>query len=1123
MEDQAARSASVTALAEALSMVAGATERMGALWRAEQLAEEAWQSQHDLSAAVREIGVGVQALYEVATVEPVATDRREEALGRIVRWAERAVQLRSAADIPIVERCLTGAALHVALALAAPDRGAWIDQLSVPESYIKRASQIVGWAERAWLSADVRQHSKARGAASTACQCCLPALLSALKSQDSAAAFRVLESVRLWVFRTCDGDVIPADRNYAAVSSLFMARAEQSATFVFRKRYGHAATRERLNSAIEWTEQAERWALQSDTFNAKLLRSIYAIRVQCEEACASTFHSQSRERTAHLDVAMAMSEKAFNPSRADENPALLLTMTNVCVMLAAQYPEASLKSKQLMELSVEWSTRAWKSREISWASASAAAACAILSLCSLATLESDMRRRVSLYEEGLGWVRLACEEAESRAPSMAYQFKVNGCMILGHWGHDLVRNGLLQEADELWASASAWLAETRSLVDSGRQVPFGLEVVSLEVLASPLLAGLLLGGRWREFEEAIDNVLRISVAFIPQGHSTTIAGVAAEVVRWAERFPDTLERHWKHVESGHAGATENSSAGYSRASLVIVLATAIKLMRRVGSSPRPLQPSQALLVSFDRVIAVLCSAQRALPASEFRLYCGDLIREVFAASLEVAWSLPDHVEEEDVVERMLLAQSMSDLSMRLGEEAATTRTAVTSGRIEGFAHLTEVAHIARSEGRSYVCFFDTSFRLLRAVVEDDGGVLVTEIGGNEGGPGGTEPRSSGPECRALALEEYQRYRDIVDNLGRVEVSGREIDSGPGLESCLVAMADRLLDGVEGTKVTLIPHGFSHDVLCGSAWAWADRRLMSVDQVPSVGVHLSLRASGRARRAREERPVVLLVLVRDFAAYYEDVQAEIVSRLQAAAEIYRYSVDRWDGPDGIGTFEQDVEVYRDGRWRPVPTDRILPRVCVWLTHGSFQDAADAVLLKSRLSLTSDAPEAWFHLDPVSGADEHCIYLPVASADVATHGAGVNTEGFCVDLSRCSIVLSGACGGGRISDSLGEEGAGLARLFLVAGVPAVVASAWPVVVAQRSSGGPGPLVSLWGSLLQSLVSGMDVGSSVRAARRTARARAQAVGVSSADTQALFVEWGHLMLLGCGDTPSPWGVHP
>ncbi len=537
----------------------------------------------------------------------------------------------------------------------------------------------------------------------------------------------------------------------------------------------------------------------------------------------------------------------------------------------------------------------------------------------------------------------------------------------------------------------------------------------------------------------------------------------------------------------------------------------MSLARALGDS-RELRAIEKLR-QYDSVLEDIAEDFVNLTAGDFRYHCVAALGVVFQMAIETAWDLfcgRVFQSADDVVSRILQVQCLNDLHLRLrsqrGGTVVGTRPNLPS-RTELFA---AAVQLTDQEDRTIAVFFDTGSHLLRAVFTPGRPVALTAMKGDIFG-------------------RYSDYRASLNRLDQciAEDIGRWT-GGQLLLSRVDALCDLLVNDLPGNRLTVLPHGFTHDALAAAAWRWADRRGFDrptrVEQSPSLGASIELRArDAELARARvlAARPMVLVVVADDIAPYRDDVIHRLRELLRCRSDLYEYRVrppsGRRSGASGYRPELLRIHADREEVVNSPQRKTLRPHVCIWLVHGESRELDDLAAPGCSFLLDAGVPEAWMRIGADEIANPNGLRLPALR-----RGDRVDPLGLTVSFDRCALTLNGACSSGYISERLGEDAAGLVRPFLMARIPCVVAMSWNVPMAFDAGA---RAEALWGGLIERMLPPhcevMTIGDAVYSARAIAsRPRSNPLtGVPDVADASHFAEWGGLTLFGCGDVRSPW----
>ncbi len=480
--------------------------------------------------------------------------------------------------------------------------------------------------------------------------------------------------------------------------------------------------------------------------------------------------------------------------------------------------------------------------------------------------------------------------------------------------------------------------------------------------------------------------------------------------------------------------------------------------------------SHRLKAEFEKCVDGVPEWISSADSSAFRVRAFLSLRNLRSTSvtraLEEAELVPSEQSFCKLVERILMATSVSDLTLRM-QLALPLRK-----NLELFenpaALLSHVLHV--SYERLVVLFFDTGRTMLRVSVSR-GVPCVVGIDRN----------------KAVELcEAFDRQVKVLMARG-FGASVRDRAYNTDLVDIMRGVGELFFFGLSREPALVIPHSFCHDAIGPAIGALADRNSInkSVDQIPSVVGHVIL-SSQYAARQQSASSDVLYVVAGDIDPY-KTVVEETEDMVAKFGRVWKYEADRLAsgklitrlvGPTG--------KEYRSSRG-------VHPRVIFWLIHGSFDAGARGLGGLRYQLVASEDTDADVRVTDFSQR----ISLPLPRGTLRVH------------LSQTVLVLSGACASGRVISRLGEEAAGLMRGFLAAGIPTVVAAAWPVPVGTSAARGA---VTTWRVLIERLCAGESIAEAVCSARR---------GCAS-ELSGLYpriVESGYLTIHGLGSASSPW----
>ncbi len=518
-----------------------------------------------------------------------------------------------------------------------------------------------------------------------------------------------------------------------------------------------------------------------------------------------------------------------------------------------------------------------------------------------------------------------------------------------------------------------------------------------------------------------------------------------------------------------------------------------------------------------------------------RMYSFAALKGVSRLAVDRLWTTSWPIPRRQFVGLMLLIQSTNDLYLRLkaehtlkSAEGSLSRAGTGPSRREGFlslwfyyavgtsermlgltkdtgheghTFLSAANQVAKDEGNTFVHFFDTHHRIIRVTLDPRGELLVTELD------------------RGQVVRRYQRYISLIADLDATLRRGTYYwKQGEELRECVASLGDMLLGGIKADRITLLPHGFTHDALTATAQHWGAINACSVEQTASIGLYLLLR--GRFERIRETLPsrLCVLIILSDDIGIYGEVANAVVQAVGRRCDVFRYRVRRHpEMQDGLLTIQAELEFW-DGRypWRKSSEQVVKPDVCFWFTHGHFDATASDVLGRASFGFFAGARTPHSCIPACDIGVDGSVVLPVLEQelssqpiDVAPHRQANTVK---VDLRRCSLVVSGACSSGRIAEELSEDLPGLLRGFFLAGVPTVIAASWPVPIPLVPQRQRTPARALWEALIEGLTNFKGQGNTIADVVRFARQSASEFGGHR------FAEWGHLGLHGLGSVPSP-----
>jgi hypothetical protein len=1107
-------SSTKAAFDSARALACDTEERVAALEAAAHTFVQEWKSVTSALGFSEEVAslsaLAAQALHEVSK-SSTSTEHREATLKDITGLAERVWSMRTLDNSPSVRRSMGEVACYTSLVEVdswPPDVWFAADRY---EEYTQFCVRVLRWVDRAWSGDAVADQTLKREVASRAA-----AVLSnfGLIATTADTYFETRRRVYYWAERALNSD-IPLESRDAARAAAAIVNIESRSIHHVSLRPDHIRLRTHLTAGVDWGCRAYKWSMADDRLERSRIASNIA---RCEFFLAHTFDNFTQDLANHLQEALRWSVVSYelNPTTPSAANATTIAAYASLGLAVCFHRGVGSSAQKQFDHALYWIDRGWKIIDCSDESRAVLAGVAIQTYFHLAMLSQDQSQRELSWAAGVHW---AHKTRESEREGLHAWMWVSpnplfASHLLGEWGHDLLISGRSDDALEKWDLASNWIHELRQALEKG----YGFQSESLtfdtELAPSSFAVHYLLLGYWEKFEHVLDDLLAISTAAKEQSHA--IAGIASQVASRSRRHPEVLRTHWEYIKGAIVLSSTDQPMPFPRTSLLVALAVGNIL---IYYSNDPLERSQynprVVLGDLDAVIDVAAACFRLIPPSDFRLYCSDTINEVCATAIDLAWSLPDFADERSVAARVLRAQSLNDLFLLIAGHSQSPDLPFPGQRFpSGEDLLQDTIAIARTEDRTFVSLFDTGLRILRIIIDSDDVPWVAEVHVAGSVDGDVD---AGEQGRLAARQKYGEYRRCLRSR---ESDG---DSKPIFldEIHLTAMADRLLDGVDSSRITLLPHGFTHDALCASAWSWAERHSQVVEQVTSIGTYLALRAGSKRHGGPSGRPVVAILLAEDIVGYVETILPILVARIAPVATLICYSIERLVAHDGT-RYNQTLREWHSQGWKRSSVIEIDVDFCIVLTHGEFCDNSRSAFRDSHLSFALGAEEPWLHIGPHSIDTDGNLYLPTVTCHEDIHNPIIHPHGFRLGLARCSIVVSGACAGGRISEELGEDGAGLVRMFFVAGVSAVVAAAWPVLVPSDDSPERDLMATLWDSLIANLVTGSTVIEAVRIARR--RARAMAAGVSGRNgSPNSYENWGYFMLHGFGSTASPWPQHP
>ncbi|MDB4931682.1 MAG: hypothetical protein JWM10_4166 [Myxococcaceae bacterium] len=504
---------------------------------------------------------------------------------------------------------------------------------------------------------------------------------------------------------------------------------------------------------------------------------------------------------------------------------------------------------------------------------------------------------------------------------------------------------------------------------------------------------------------------------------------------------------------------------------------------------------------FDSLLNALWAAYRDMEACDTRVYSVGALRHAFCVIAALWWTATDNEGASELASRLAAMHGASDISLRMIDRAGAPWPACESMIDMGRRLLREACQHARDERRALVMFFDAETRLIRVTIDVYGECSAQEVD------------------RAAVMAQYERYCELLRQLeGHLHNRLSPWPGGAQLAECLDAAGNLLLAGLRADRLTLIPHGVVHDLLAASGPRWGDRAGCCVEQSASLAFYLAARTRWMKLWSKRTGRVSVLIVVAADIALYRDVISAIVARHAAPlGDVVRYTLaSSIDCGSGVRTIRGRLDswVAARARWRECSIAEISPDVCVWLSHGAFEVNGKNVIRTSRFRLIRDDTGA-SDVDPyIMGQLGHAV-LPVLGHPATERMPMVAEEqplGFHLDLTRCRLVLAGACSAGRVAGNLAEDIPGLMRGFFAAGVPTVVAAAWPIPTPQPRPGRRTVTADVWETLMSALTA-QGQGHSVASAVQVARSACRSEG------DGTVADGGYLAVHGFGAAGSPW----